>query len=1016
MRPVDGSLRLCATAACLFWLFPAFGSPDRSVAAAEEQGACYVMPYKADPPIAVDGKLDDWGNVPNAILLIKKEQVTYQVGKGWTGPDDLSGTVHLAWRDGIYIAVEVTDDAVLQPYSGTRIYQGDHFNLWLDLMPALERGRTLFGEGQYHIAISPSNFGGKAGGDTPIPPEIVVYLPEGMPQEGGQVASRRTEKGYVIEAFVPFSRLKAAVPQMNQVATFEVAIGESDTTPSRQETFMTSGTAQWKYLRSRMLPMVFGSGSGTALLPSRTVPIAKSLAIQKKAHETVKFTMATVDPAYDPFLFFRGRMDHEIVAGYSGAALTVDLNGERIRGQALANRGMTATMEDNRDLMIASADGRLSLPHAPDFTSTDESTTGYALRGGVKSTEFELYVGGLLKEGENTLLLSHISTDPLHSFICLADMELRLKPHTAGSRFFKSAATGPLPTYEPQRAFPKTYSALKQAAARISLAVGKDAYAVESRFSTPDGGWQTGSNKYFSHERKVIEHDEWVEVRDTFRNLTQDNLPIIQEHKCLFEKEAEGVWFAGNKKPFKTGRISGQVVFENGTVFATTSDSGIGMAPMNDEFMVHIELAGDQGKWVRIADPFFVLKKGAEYTAEWAIVPVTKPDYFAFVNAARRMLDTNFTLKYMFAFVFGTDMLYKWRDEDIKKFIENKSANFMVQSNEVHLFNGLCAHGTPFLKIPYDGYIHFQENARRIWPDRSRKTGIYYHCFLDVDEASIERFAADRVLDANGVQIGYGGPTDKAKVYLPTLKNQFGKEMAQVVDVILDKIGADGIYWDEFSFSKVEYAYNMWDGCSAEIDPQSHQITRLTGSLPLMSQEFRAAQVKRILDRGAPLVVNSQPFTRTMRRFKFQAFVETGSGPANCMRTHLYSPVILGDHITEETYKEIYQNMLQGLDYGCLYAYYYIRPMPNKTLAEYMYPFTPIELHEGYVIGQERILTNRSGQFGWGDASDFTAHVYDRDTKETAGTEVKKVLRDGRSYAEVRIPEGYSVAIVRAAK
>ena len=61
-------------------------------------------------------------------------------------------------------------------------------------------------------------------------------------------------------------------------------------------------------------------------------------------------------------------------------------------------------------------------------------------------------------------------------------------------------------------------------------------------------------------------------------------------------------------------------------------------------------------------------------------------------------------------------------------------------------------------------------------------------------------------------------------------------------------------------------------------------------------------------------------------------------------------------------------------------------------------------------------MTNRSGLFGWGDKSDFAAHVYDREGKETEKYKVQKVVRDGKTYAEVRIPGGYSAAIVRIVK
>jgi len=78
-----------------------------------------------------------------------------------------------------------------------------------------------------------------------------------------------------------------------------------------------------------------------------------------------------------------------------------------------------------------------------------------------------------------------------------------------------------------------------------------------------------------------------------------------------------------------------------------------------------------------------------------------------------------------------------------------------------------------------------------------------------------------------------------------------------------------------------------------------------------------------------------------------------------------------------------------------------------------MFPATPIELHEGFIICKERIVTNRSGLFGWGDRSAFTTYVYDREGRVSKGEEAKQITRNGKTYAEVRIPEGYSAAIVR---
>ena len=69
------------------------------------------------------------------------------------------------------------------------------------------------------------------------------------------------------------------------------------------------------------------------------------------------------------------------------------------------------------------------------------------------------------------------------------------------------------------------------------------------------------------------------------------------------------------------------------------------------------------------------------------------------------------------------------------------------------------------------------------------------------------------------------------------------------------------------------------------------------------------------------------------------------------------------------------------------------------------------------------ILTNRSGLFGWGDQSTFAPHIFDRSgTEVTDEAEIAKMVKrvvrhdsPGKTYAEVRIPQGYGVCLVRDA-
>ena len=974
----------------------------------------FVVPFDVDPPIQVDGRLDDWQGVPNPIELASAAHVTWfkeAKRKLWSGPRDLSATVRMAWRqDGIYVAADVTDDLVQQPYRGRDMWKGDYVNLWLDVRPTLEPRRSLFGKGQYHIGMTPGNFDGTAGGEGVIEPGVFAFMPQNLPIDNGVVAARRTDKGYVLEAFLPFADLGISGIKQDTFATFEIAVSDSDDTPATQQMVMTSGTDKWAVLRARLLPLLFGDGNGQAAAPDRTLRVGQTMHFEGKQSHTLAVVLDALPKDMDAFLFFRARSQTTRPAGYCNWAFAVYLNGKQLEEDRLSNRPATMRMKNGHLLNVIDTAGRLTLAHQPEFGATDKD--GHYQIVGQKVSEFEFNLEQLVKVGKNSIVFRNTAREWKGRYpqLVAGDVELRLRPRRAASSPNRPAPTGPLPVYEPQREFPKTYAALTWKDARIGLTVNRERFEVASRFSAPDGKWHAGPTRYFRHSRAVLPKGEWIIVKDTFVNLTQEDLPLMYAHRCAFGDREVDVYLGGRKLAAKQARRTDTT---NPTAYGATAKSGLGLVALNDEFRVHVEQSiSEQG--YEIGDFSFVLKAGATYTAEWAIVAVTDPDLWRFINTTRRMLDVNFTLDLMFAFAMQRPPVYDWSDATLRSYVDNKSANFVVQSNYGVQYKGKPARNTAWMMGPHDQYRDFQKRIRKLYPGRRVRTGIYYHCFLDTYEPNNERFAADRALDAKGRHIAYGtGRHENMKLFVPTLTNGFGKEIARWIDLILDDIGADGIFWDEFSRSKVAYCYNTWDGCSADIDRRTFGIRRKKGSLTLLSRAFREHHVKRILARGAPLVINGAPVTRTLARHKFMAFTETGS-IAHCAKMQLYSPVALGDHLTEREPKHAHRVMLRALDHGCLYAWYANRVFPrHKMLTEHMYPFTPIEIHSGYVIGRERILTNRSGLFSWGDQSEFVAHLFDREGKETDRYPVRTVVREGKAYAEVRMPGGYAAAIVR---
>jgi hypothetical protein len=128
----------------------------------------------------------------------------------------------------------------------------------------------------------------------------------------------------------------------------------------------------------------------------------------------------------------------------------------------------------------------------------------------------------------------------------------------------------------------------------------------------------------------------------------------------------------------------------------------------------------------------------------------------------------------------------------------------------------------------------------------------------------------------------------------------------------------------------------------------------------------------------------------------------------------LYTPIALGDHITERTELDCYRWMLAALNYGCVYHWYHdqVLPITFKTLTEYMYPITPVELGQGYIIGKERIITAKSGWFSFGDKAQADAHFYGQDGIE-AKRELPQAEKDGQTWFKVELAENESCALVR---
>jgi len=179
--------------------------------------------------ISVDGRISEWQGLPALTLPV------IQTGsQNYSGPDDLSVSVWLAWDENyLYLAASVVDDQHVQELRSYDLYNGDEIDLWLDTDLAGDFSVDTNNADDYQIGLSPGNFDS-------IPAEAVVWYPQRRPEWNSRihVAAQPVGSGYQLEAAIPWSML-GIQPRPGQVFGYAINASDNDTPNSAaQETIL----------------------------------------------------------------------------------------------------------------------------------------------------------------------------------------------------------------------------------------------------------------------------------------------------------------------------------------------------------------------------------------------------------------------------------------------------------------------------------------------------------------------------------------------------------------------------------------------------------------------------------------------------------------------------------------------------------------------------------------------------------------------------------------------------------
>lgn len=561
--------------------------------------------------------------------------------------------------------------------------------------------------------------------------------------------------------------------------------------------------------------------------------------------------------------------------------------------------------------------------------------------------------------------------------------------------------------------------------------------AVVSRFSYEGGGFHTmpaagtpadqagwrvqtvtpgdplrlvGRARDYTIERIVRFDSDHVVITDRLKNLTDRDIGLAWAHELRAPLDQISDAFIGGSGDPGVTEVRWR---ENSTVFVAGKQAGCGLIALDDVARVQGVLYWDGAGAAGVRSDEFCLPAGGEYTLRWAVYPVLRPDYFDFINLCRRDLNVNFTVPGGFS--FDLNAFATGEPDELRRIIEQRglaivsSGTWANPGGDPPYFHG--AHMLEAKQLR-DRLRTACERAKQIAPDVT--TLVYMHSFIDTDPQTPQKYPDALITNEDGSP--YIQPTYTKRYGIPFYYaymmpgNSYLEAMKRVVDMIIDDIGAGGVYWDEIDIISPARTWNRPDGYSAVLDDE-HRIVRKFGNPHLLSLQAKLELIEYIRSKGGMIVGNSAPTTQTLTDVHFPRFVETAWAwyPA---RAHLYTPISLGDHQTVKTFEDLLRDIRDKLMMGTVY-YYYSRPQqPYPTITQHMFPFTPVELHRGWVLGRERLITCVPGTFTLGDDAAVTVYWYDAAGKLTDRTGEQRV-ENGRRLVRLALAAGEMAVIER---
>lgn len=570
----------------------------------------------------------------------------------------------------------------------------------------------------------------------------------------------------------------------------------------------------------------------------------------------------------------------------------------------------------------------------------------------------------------------------------------------------------------------------------------------------------TAAGRGYRLERTIRAEGRRFTVRDRVTNLTGEVLGLAVRHTVITGGRPRRTLLNGLDD---AGHGPGRGA-ENPTLFATQERTGLGFLAEDDALRLQ---AGTtvQTNELTLSTRSLGLAPAETYELRWALYP-TGTDCFEMVNQVRRDWRVNFTIDGPWDFFDTRRLATEDGRRQVREELARKRLKLFALMPWFEYYNGwgltreqfqqTMRSAMTFLRtvVPEAKFLacietnlcpvpltFFGDTIPPEWKIGRENGGQYGQLATAAMTARIDAspWRDSVVRDASGkaaidcwyVQHYRDPPAVNLMTY-PTLDNHRHRNMMEQIAWLCDQVGFDGVYIDQFSYAYSgawhRWTMDRWDGRTVDLDAGG-KVIRRKADLALLSAQARAAWVQAVLDRGKVVVANSCAATTALQRLPAFRFMESqgydplaGEVPYYHVfaKGQLASPLGLGHSYGSLPHKgaeALNRTVIAHLRFGLLY-YYYLAAVPAEgdDGGEYgpinhMFPFTPVELHEGWVLGAERLLTCRSGAYRVPWTREPKVLQFDRRGRDKPAAAT--VRRDGDGWlVTIRLEDWREIAVV----